>query len=69
MKVKNKYPAIKNNLMYAAYKINNGDPIIYPTDTLYGFGVDATNSEAIIKLNNIKGRTSPLSIILNDIEA
>ena len=68
MKVKNKYPAIKNNLMYAAYKINNGDPIIYPTDTLYGFGVDATNSEAIVKLNNVKGRTNPLSIILNDIE-
>ena len=37
-------------------KINhvpNGNIIIYPTDTLYGFGVDATNSKAIDQLNKL----------------
>ena len=28
--------------------------IVYPTDTLYGFGADATNDAAIDKINNLK---------------
>ena len=65
---KNKYSATEENLIFAANKINNGEVIIYPTDTLYSFGVDATNSDAILNLNKIKGRVSPLSIMLTDIE-
>ena len=34
--------------------LEKGDLIIYPTDTLYGFGVDATNTIALKKLNKIK---------------
>ena len=60
---KNIYKAT-NSIYKAADKINSGEIIIYPTDTLYSFGVDATNSDAIIKLNKIKKRTSPLSIML-----
>ena len=45
------FPSNKNNINNAADKINNGDIIIYPTDTLYSFGVDATSSEAVEKLN------------------
>ena len=45
--------------------IDNGGIIIYPTDTLYGFGVDATNSNAIEKLNNLKNRNDSLSIIVS----
>ncbi len=41
---------------------------MYPTDTLYGFGVDATNSDAIQRLNRLKGRVQPLSIILESID-
>ena len=51
--------------------LKNGGIIIYPTDTLYGFGVDATNSKAIESLNLLKNRKDPLSIIvpsLNDVE-
>ena len=65
---KNKYSATEENLIFAANKINNGGVIIYPTDTLYSFGVDATNSDAILNLNKIKGRVSPLSIMLTDIK-
>jgi L-threonylcarbamoyladenylate synthase len=43
--------------------ILDGGIIVYPTDTLYGFGVDARNKSAIKKLNNIKGRKTPMSVI------
>ena len=45
------------NIELAAQLIISGNIIIYSTDTLYGFGVDATNSKAIKKLNKIKGRS------------
>ena len=47
--------------------LGKGGVIIYPTDTLYGFGVDATNSKAIEKLNKLKNRKDPLSIIVSSI--
>jgi len=62
------YQAIDNNLELASKLILNGEIIIYPTDTLYGLGVDATNKNAINKLNQLKGRISPLSIIVNSEE-
>ena len=35
--------------------LDNDGIIIYPTDTLYGFGVNARSETAIKKLNKIKG--------------
>ena len=55
------------NIELAAQIIINGDIIIYSTDTLYGFGVDATNSKAIEKLNKIKGRSQPYSIVVSSL--
>lgn len=52
-----------NALSLAATVIRNGGVVVYPTDTLYGFGVDATNEKAISKLNTIKGRSGPVSVI------
>ena len=43
-----------------------GKVIVYPTDTLYGFGVNANNREAIKKINRIKRRTMPLSGLAPD---
>ncbi len=42
--------------------------ILYPTDTLYGLGVDATDPEAIHALNELKGRPDGkhISIIVAD---
>ena len=62
------YPATEKYLNLAQESINNGEVIVYPTDTLYGFGVDATNTDAIQKLNRLKGRIQPLSIIIKSIE-
>ena len=45
--------------------LDRGDIIIYPTDTLYGFGVDATNTKAVELLNLLKKREQVYSIIVN----
>ena len=46
--------------------IIEGGIIVYPTDTLYGFGVDATNENSINQLNKLKNRTGPISVIAPD---
>ena len=46
--------------------IIKGGIIVYPTDTLYGFGVDATNENSINQLNKLKNRTGPISVIAPD---
>jgi len=51
---------------YAVNILEEGGVIIYPTDTLYGFGADATNDEAINKINQIKGRSGPMSVMAAD---
>ena len=43
--------------------LKNGGVIVYPTDTLYGFGCDAKNESAIEKINAIKGRKAPMSVL------
>jgi tRNA threonylcarbamoyl adenosine modification protein (Sua5/YciO/YrdC/YwlC family) len=48
--------------------LNNGGVIVYPTDTLYGFGCDANNESAIEKINTIKGRKAPMSVLAPNIE-
>jgi tRNA threonylcarbamoyl adenosine modification protein (Sua5/YciO/YrdC/YwlC family) len=51
---------------YAVNVLAKGGVIVYPTDTLYGFGADATNDEAINKINQIKGRSDPMSVMAAD---
>lgn len=53
----------KNAINLASDIILEGGVIVYPTDTLYGFGVDAKNKYAIKKLNDIKKRKTPISVI------
>lgn len=50
-------------------EILDGKIFIYPTDTLYGLGCDATNEEAVNKVKEIKSRDrdKPLSIIAPNI--
>ena len=58
------YPCNNTSIDKAVSVLKDGGIIIYPTDTLYGFGVDATNSKAIESLNLLKNRKYPLSIIV-----
>jgi len=47
-----------------------GKIFVYPTDTIYGLGCDATNKEAVEKIKRIKIRDSekPLSVIAPSFE-
>lgn len=51
-------------------EIISGKIFIYPTDTIYGLGCDATNVDAVNKIKEIKGRDKdkPLSIIAPSFE-
>lgn len=40
----------------AAFILSRGGIVIYPTDTIYGIGVDALDNEAVAKLYALKGR-------------
>ncbi len=44
--------------------INKGGVILYPTDTIWGLGCDATNEDAIAKIYKIKDRAESKSLIV-----
>lgn len=48
--------------------LKTGGLVVYPTETLYGIGADATNPEAVKKLNEYKDRPfgKPYSIVVTD---
>ncbi len=50
--------------------IKNGDVVAFPTETVYGLGADAWNSEAIAKVFETKGRPSdnPLIVHVSDFD-
>ena len=43
--------------------IKNGGIILYPTDTVWGIGCDATNPEAVAKIYALKQRAESHSLI------
>ena len=45
--------------------ILNGEVVCYPTDTIYGIGTDVKNESGIEKINTIKKRKGPMTIIIN----
>ena len=53
-----------NKKKFFIKEIKSGKIFIYPTDTIYGIGCNATNEQAVDKIRNIKSRESkPLSVI------
>lgn len=49
--------------------IKNGAIFIYPTDTIYGLGCDATNEESVALIRRIKNKdVKPMSVIAPSIE-
>jgi L-threonylcarbamoyladenylate synthase len=61
---------IDNAVQQAGKIYFEGGVFIYPTDTIYGFGANPFNDEAVIKINEIKQREIGKSYILliKDIE-
>ncbi len=47
--------------------LKSGKAVVYPTDTAYGLGVDATNVAAVKRLYKIKGRSfrKPMHVIVS----
>ncbi|MFB6281879.1 MAG: L-threonylcarbamoyladenylate synthase [Haloferacaceae archaeon] len=48
----------------AAAAVRAGDPVVYPTETVYGLGADATDPDAVERVFELKGRSrdDPLSV-------
>lgn len=57
------------NLTEAVEIIKNGGVIIYPTETTYGIGCDATSQEAVDKIYQIKSRPKdkPVLVLVDSI--
>ena len=54
-----------NTEVHNAYEvIKNGGIILYPTDTVWGIGCDATNEEAVAKIYALKQRSDSKSMIV-----
>ncbi|WBX74979.1 L-threonylcarbamoyladenylate synthase [Tenacibaculum ovolyticum] len=45
-------------------KLSHGEIILYPTDTVWGIGCDATNEEAVNKIYQLKNREESKSLII-----
>ncbi len=58
------------NIQKIRENIKRGEVVVYPTDTLYGLGVDAFNKQAIKRLFEIKGRNfnKPVSIMVSSLK-
>ena len=60
----------QEDIRQAVEVMNRGGIILYPTDTIWGLGCDATNEEAVKKIYEIKRRTDSKALItLVDSEA
>jgi L-threonylcarbamoyladenylate synthase len=61
----------KNDFSAALKALKNGEPIIYPTDTLYALGADIYNETAVRKVFDIKQRpySVPLPVAVSSIQA
>ncbi|MDA8714294.1 L-threonylcarbamoyladenylate synthase [Flavobacteriales bacterium] len=54
-----------NQIIQEAIEVlKNGGIILYPTDTIWGLGCDATNEAAVLKLLKIKQRSDSKSLII-----
>jgi L-threonylcarbamoyladenylate synthase len=62
---------MQNDIVKALAVLRNGGVILYPTDTVWGIGCDATNEEAVKKVFEIKNRPKNKSLVVlvdNDIK-
>ena len=55
---------VENEIKKALEVLKKGGVILYPTDTVWGIGCDATNEEAIKKVYTIKNRPDTKSMLV-----
>jgi len=54
---------IEQDIKNAVEAMRNGGTILYPTDTVWGIGCDATNPDAVAKVYEIKQRSDAKAMI------
>lgn len=59
-------PATRAHILEAARLVRAGELVVFPTDTVYGVGSDATNDQAMEALVRLKGRPpgKPLIVLI-----
>ncbi len=55
---------LKDEITRALAVIQQGGIVLYPTDTIWGIGCDATNTEAVKKIYSLKKRDEAKSVII-----
>ena len=55
---------MKEDLEKAIEVLNRGGLILYPTDTIWGIGCDATNPEAVKRVYALKNRVDNKALLL-----
>jgi len=55
---------LKEEIAKALKVVQDGGIILYPTDTIWGIGCDATNTEAVQKIYKLKQRAESKSMII-----
>lgn len=55
---------MKEEILKAVEVLRKGGVILYPTDTVWGIGCDATNEEAVKRIYDIKHRDDSKSLVL-----
>lgn len=55
----------RKNINIFINKIKSGEVVIFPTDTVFGIGCDATNTSVIEKIYTLKGRSNTKTFLLN----
>ncbi len=55
---------MQEELNHTLEYLNKGEVILYPTDTIWGLGCDATKEESVKKIFNIKKREESKSLII-----
>lgn len=61
---------LEEEIKYSVELLKKGKIILYPTDTIWGIGCDATNQKAVQNIFNIKGRqqTKSMIVLLDDVD-
>jgi L-threonylcarbamoyladenylate synthase len=55
---------MNNELAQTIADLKSGKTILYPTDTVWGLGCDATNNEAVSKIFQLKNREESKSLVV-----
>lgn len=55
---------MKEDILFSSQILENGKLILYPTDTVWGIGCDATNKDAVSKVFELKNRAESKSLVI-----